>query len=66
VELPLPIRQKVLPSRPAGEGTLKEMEREWIANTLTQMDGNRTRAAKILGITRKTLQNKIKEYDLNL
>ncbi|MFC1718483.1 sigma-54-dependent transcriptional regulator [Candidatus Poribacteria bacterium] len=65
-ELPLPIRQNRLSSPPAGEATLKEMEREWIAKTLTQVDGNRTKAAEILGITRKTLQNKIKEYGLDL
>lgn len=66
-ELPLAIRQNVLPTgRTDNKGTLKEMEREWITRTLTQVDGNRTRAAKILGITRKTLQNKIKEYGLAL
>ena len=46
--------------------TIKEIEKEFIARTLTSVDGNRTRAAKILGITRKTLQNKIREYKLDL
>ena len=46
--------------------TIKEMERKFIARTLAAVDGNRTRAAKILGITRKTLQNKIREYKLSL
>ncbi len=46
--------------------TIKEMEKEFIARTLTSADGNRTRTAKILGITRKTLQNKIREYKLDL
>jgi two-component system response regulator HydG len=46
--------------------TLKEMEKEFIARTLTSVAGNRTRTAKILGITRKTLQNKIREYKLDL
>ena len=65
-ELPVAIRQNPqLIHSTTGAGTLKEMEREWIAKTLDQVDGNRTRAAKILGITRKTLQNKIKEYGLN-
>ena len=46
--------------------TIKEMEKEFIARTLTSVAGNRTRTAKILGITRKTLQNKIREYKLDL
>jgi two-component system, NtrC family, response regulator HydG len=50
---------------PAGS-TLKEIERAWVAKTLTEVNGNRTHAAKILGITRKTLQNKIREYQLEL
>ena len=46
--------------------TIKEMEKEFIVRTLVSVDGNRTRAAKILGITRKTLQNKMREYKLDL
>ncbi|MBW2618216.1 MAG: sigma-54-dependent Fis family transcriptional regulator, partial [Deltaproteobacteria bacterium] len=42
--------------------SLKESERALIEWTLGQTQGNRTQAAKQLGITRKTLQNKIKEY----
>lgn len=45
--------------------SLKDMEKELIVSTLRQTENNRTRAAKILGITRQTLQNKIKEYGLN-
>jgi two-component system response regulator HydG len=40
------------------------MEKDLIRATLAQTDGNRTRAAEILGITRQTLQNKLKEYGL--
>ena len=46
--------------------TIKEMEKEFIAQTLASVAGNRTRTAKLLGITRKTLQNKIREYKLDL
>lgn len=46
-------------------GTIKDMEKEFIARTLVSVAGNRTHAAKILGITRKTLQNKMREYNLD-
>ncbi len=44
--------------------TLKDMEKELILSTLKQTENNRTRAAEILGVTRQTLQNKLKEYGL--
>ncbi|MCF8043726.1 MAG: sigma-54 dependent transcriptional regulator [Desulfarculaceae bacterium] len=44
--------------------TIREAERMLIEKTLEATEGNRTRAAEMLGITRKTLQNKIKEYGL--
>lgn len=66
-ELPIPLRQNTLSTHDtASTGSLKDMEREHISRILAQVDGNRTQAAKILGITRKTLQNKIKEYRLNI
>jgi two-component system response regulator HydG len=46
--------------------TMREVERDTIIKTLRQTDGNRTHAAKILGISRRTLQNKIKEYEIDL
>ena len=45
--------------------SLEEMERALIVKTLAETGGNRTRAAEILGINRRTLQNKLKEYGLN-
>jgi two-component system response regulator HydG len=48
-------------SSPTGS-SLKVIEKEVILKTLEQAGGNRTKAALILGVTRKTLQNKIKEY----
>ena len=45
--------------------SLAEMERGLIVKTLAETGGNRTRAAEILGINRRTLQNKLKEYGLN-
>jgi transcriptional regulator with PAS, ATPase and Fis domain len=43
---------------------LREVERRHIERVLLHHDGNRTRAAKDLGIARATLINKIKAYDL--
>jgi two-component system response regulator HydG len=45
--------------------SLKEMEKAMITRTLQETDGNRTRAAEILGISRRTLQLKLKEYGVN-
>ena len=52
----------------AGLLTAEDREEiETIAHqTLKQTAGNRTHAAKILGISRRTLQNKIKEYGIDL
>ena len=45
--------------------SLKEVERDMILRTLEDTGGNRTRAAEILGISRRTLQLKLKEYGVN-
>jgi two-component system response regulator HydG len=45
--------------------SLKEVERDMILRTLEDTGGNRTRTAEILGISRRTLQLKLKEYGVN-
>ncbi|WP_317889912.1 sigma-54-dependent transcriptional regulator [Terriglobus tenax] len=42
--------------------TVDEAERQLILKTLESTNNNKTRAAEILGISSKTLQNKLKEY----
>src|ERR1700678_1911053 len=42
--------------------TVDEAERQLILKTLISTHNNKTRAAEILGISSKTLQNKLKEY----
>ncbi|PYQ14792.1 MAG: hypothetical protein DMH00_00940 [Acidobacteria bacterium] len=42
--------------------TMGEIEREAILRTLKETEGNRTKAAEILGIGLRTLQRKLKEY----
>ncbi len=44
--------------------TLKESERELIRKTLDYVQGNKSQAARMLDIDRKTLYRKIKEYRL--
>ena len=42
--------------------TLADVERDMILNTLGNTLGNRTHAAKILGISIRTLRNKLNQY----
>ena len=43
--------------------TVAEAERRLIFETLTFTENNKTRAAELLGISLKTLHNKLKEYE---
>ena len=49
---------------PATDGTrtLGDMEKEAIVTTLAATDGNKSETARRLGISRKTLHNKLKAY----
>ncbi|MDE6499712.1 MAG: helix-turn-helix domain-containing protein, partial [Rikenella sp.] len=49
---------------PTGPSTLEEMERTMIADAMQQHDGNLSSVAAQLGVTRQTLYNKIKKYNL--
>ena len=42
--------------------TIGEVERELVLQTLSRCDGNRTRAARVLGMSVRTLRNKIRQY----
>jgi transcriptional regulator with PAS, ATPase and Fis domain len=53
------------PFPPAEGKTLQELEREYIGKILEKTAGNRSRAAKILGISRVNLLAKIKRYQLS-
>jgi DNA-binding NtrC family response regulator len=45
--------------------TLEDMEQQYIAEVLDHTHGRKSRAAKILGISRKTLLEKRKRYGLD-
>jgi DNA-binding NtrC family response regulator len=60
----LPAHMRFSAARESGlNRTLAEVEAEHIRNVLASVDGNKTRAAEILGIDRKTLRDKLKKLD---
>ena len=54
----------VAPGAPAAGTSMREMERQLLEKTLESTGGNRTRAAMMLGISLRTIRNKIREYGL--
>ncbi len=62
------LRQKGMASASAGKSTknLKEIEREHIMSVLRKTAENYSEAARILGISRMTLYNKVKEYGISV
>ena len=51
---------------PAGMLPLEEMEKRTIISALKKTGGNQTRAAELLGITRRTLGYRLKKYNLEI
>jgi two-component system, NtrC family, response regulator AtoC len=70
--VPAPVSLHAVEASASGEGGLKdiirmkaaELERDLIAKALEETGGNVTRAAKLLQISRKSLQTKMKEFGL--
>jgi DNA-binding NtrC family response regulator len=64
----LPFRvEEISPHLPTEEGallTLQEIERRQVLRALRQTDWNKTRTAELLGVTRKTIDRKVKEFNL--
>jgi two-component system response regulator HydG len=62
----LPADAPVVPPKPPlSMRPIADVERELILNTLKDLEGNRTRAAKALGISARTLYRRIKELGLS-
>ncbi|WP_066218670.1 sigma-54-dependent transcriptional regulator [Formosa haliotis] len=51
---------------PSKSFSTKDNEKDLIIRALEQANNNKTLAAKLLNVTRKTLYNKIKEYNISL
>jgi DNA-binding NtrC family response regulator len=65
----LPPEVHATPSRAPGAGpgpvtTIREMERHLIVRALAETSQNKQRAARLLGITQKTLYNKLARYGM--
>ena len=58
------IRRGMRPEEPVPPGSLDDAERRHIARMLEFTGGNKRRAAGLLGISRSTLLNKIRRYEL--
>jgi len=52
------------PEKEPFEKNLGEMEKDHILNVLHKVCGNQSKAAKVLGINRRTLYNKIRKHDI--
>jgi two-component system, NtrC family, response regulator AtoC len=68
-DVPAPIRagadlSKVAVARPGATMTVEEAERQLIVQALKEMNGNRTRAANRIGMSRRTMHRKLKKYGL--
>ena len=45
--------------------TLRDMEKNLIFETLKEVKGNKTKASKLLGISVRTMRNKLNEYKID-
>jgi DNA-binding NtrC family response regulator len=57
----MPQTDGLLPAQ-LGQTPLQEIERQAILATLTRADGNQAQAARVLGISDRTLREKVKKY----
>ena len=68
-DLPAPFHAAAAPAAEglfAGLPTLDELERRYVVHVLEQVRGNRTRAAEVLGIDRRTLYRMAERFGVDL
>jgi two-component system, NtrC family, response regulator HydG len=63
-DLPAGMRSECFGNAAGLNRTLEQVETEHIRNVLDSVSGNKTQAARILGIDRKTLREKLKRIDV--
>ncbi|WP_372796302.1 helix-turn-helix domain-containing protein, partial [Pontiella sp.] len=67
-DIPPQVREKAYGGgevRIDAELTVDEMERRMIIQALEKTNGNRTKAAEKLGISRRTLHRKLNQYEIH-
>ena len=64
IALPAYVRKGFWRQRPDGQPTLADVEKNYIERILREVSGNQTRAAEILGISRKSLWERRRRYGL--
>jgi DNA-binding NtrC family response regulator len=64
-DLPAGMRTECFPQESGLNRTLDQVEAEHIRQVLDRWGGNKSQAAKVLGIDRKTLREKLKRFGLN-
>jgi DNA-binding NtrC family response regulator len=62
----MPVQHFSLNLKNSNVNTVREMERELIITTLQKVNGNKSLAARILGISRSNLYEKIAKYKIEL
>jgi DNA-binding NtrC family response regulator len=63
-DLPAGMRSECWVDERGLERTLEQVEAEHMRHVLERVEGNKSRAAKILGIDRKTLREKLKRFNI--
>ncbi|MBU1628185.1 sigma-54 dependent transcriptional regulator [bacterium] len=63
-DLPDYLKTNLLDSKLSGDFTLQELEKEYIKKIFQKTSSHRIQTAKILGIDRRTLYRKLREYNL--
>lgn len=63
-DLPAHIKEGIAPSMLTETGNIRDAEKTLILDALRKTNNNKTKAAELIGISRRTLHRKIKEYGL--